>query len=143
MAKLIFNNQTIQVGFSAAAQDGTGAASASYTNINASAAVVTCNVKSMSISRTANQVDLAGVCAVAEETFNTRSTGQIELEIYLNNADFSGYVFQGRLGYYVRVTFTPTGFSTQTYYGVVTNVSSGVEIDGAITEKASIKLGVA
>lgn len=140
MAKLIFNNQTVTIGFSAAAQNQT---TPTYTDVTVAAADTTCNVKSLSISRTVNQVDLASVCSTAEESFNTRTTGQIDIEVYLNQSVFGGYVFQGRLGYYVRITFTPTGMSTQTYYGVVTNVSSGVEIDGAITEKASIKLGIA
>lgn len=140
MPKLIFNNQTVQIGFSAAAQNQT---TPTYTDVTASAATTTCMVKSLAISRTVNQIDLASVCSTAEETFNTRTTGQIDLEIYLDNAVFGGYVFQGRLGFYVRIQFTPTGMTTQTYTGVVTNVSSGVEIDGAITEKATIKLGVA
>lgn len=140
MAKLIFNNQTVTIGFSAAAQNQT---TPTYTDVTVAASDTTCNVKSLSISRTVNQIDLASVCSTAEESFNTRTTGQIDLEVYLNQAIFGGYVFQGRLGYYVRITFTPTGMTTQTYYGVVTNVSSGVEIDGAITEKATIKLGIA
>lgn len=140
MPKLIFNNQVVTIGFSAAVQNQT---TPTYTDVTVSAATTTCNVKSLSISRTVNQIDLASVCSTAEESFNTRTTGQIDIEVYLNQLDFSGYVFQNRIGFYCRITFTPTGMTTQTYQGVVTNISSGVEIDGAITEKATIKLGVA
>lgn len=151
MAKLIFNNTSVLIKVGQTQNQATPSYTTAYT-----ASATTCNVKSLSISRTYNQVDLAGICDTEEKSFNTRQTGQIDIEVYLNPAlvasgGFGDYVFQNALGKYCEISFDPdspvggaaSGLAVQVYTGVITNVSTGVDIDGVITEKATIKLGVA
>lgn len=151
MAKLIFNNSSVLIEVGQTQNQLAPSYTTAYT-----ASVTTCNTKSLSISRTFNTVDLAGICDSEEKSFITRQSGQIDIEIYLNPAvsgsgGFGGYVFQDALGKYCKISFDPdspvggaaSGLAVQTYVGVITNVSTGVEMDGALTEKATIKLGIA
>lgn len=151
MPKLIFNNSSVLIEVGQTQDQLTPTYTTAYT-----ASATTCNVKSLSVSRTFNQVDLAGICDTEEKSFNTRQSGQIDIEVYLNSntvatGGFNGYVFQNAIGKYCRLSFDPdspvggvaSGLAVQQYVGVITSVSTGVEIDGVLTEKATIKLGVA
>jgi hypothetical protein len=151
MAKLIFNDCTVLVEIGQTQDQLTP----TYLVTGYTAAVTTCNAKSISIEDKINMVDLAGLCDVEEKNFITRTSGSISMEIYVNpatvvNGGMNGYTFVGRLGKYCRITFDPNGrtgvapdITAIVRVGVIESVSTGAEVDGTITEKVTIRVGVA
>jgi len=148
MAKLIFNNGYVTIGIGQVQNQLTPSVSSPG---SATAAVTTCNVKSLSIEDKVNMIDLAGLCAVSEEQFITRTSGTVSIEVYVNPAAFTSYVFIGNIGKYCTITYDPdtapggaaSGLAAIVRTGVIESVSTGAEVDGVITEKATIRIGTA
>ena len=148
MAKLIFNNGYVTIGIGQVQNQSTPSVSSPG---SATALQTTCNVKSISIEDRVNFVDLAGLCSVSEEQFITRTSGTVNLEVYVNPAVFGGYVFLGNIGKYCTITYDPdtapggaaSGLAAIVRTGVIESVTTGAEIDGTITENATIRVGVA
>jgi hypothetical protein len=148
MAKLIFNNGYVTIGIGQVQNQLTPSVSSPG---SATAAVTTCNVKSLSIEDKVNMIDLAGLCSVSEEQFITRTSGSVSIEVFVNPAAFTSYVFIGNIGKYCTITYDPdtapggvaSGLAAIVRTGVIESVSTGAEVDGVITEKATIRIGTA
>lgn len=151
MAKLIFNDCSVLVEIGQVQDQLTP----TYLVTGYTTLATTCNAKSITIEDKVNMVDLAGLCDIEEKQFITRSSGSVNLEIYVNpatvaNGGMNGYTFFNRLGRYCRITFDPNGrtgvtpdISAIVRVGVIESISTGAEVDGVITEKVTIRVGVA
>lgn len=145
MPKLMYNNVTITVRRSAAIQSGAAP------TFSETALAMTCFAKSISISKTVGTVDVSALCDTVSKAQITKKSGTIELEVYVNpdsvgSGGNGGYVFEGKLGYFVEIAFdgdgSGAGLTATTYTGVITSTSINVANDDAITERATITLGV-
>lgn len=145
MPKLMYNNVTITVRRSSAVQSG------STPSFVETALTATCLAKSLSISKTVGTVDVSALCDTVSKAQITKKSGSIDLEVYVNpdavgSGGFGGYLFEGKLGYFVEITFDGdgggAGLTATTYTGVITSTSINVANDDALTERATITLGV-
>lgn len=145
MPKLMYNNVTITVRRSAGVQTG------ATPTFSETALTATCLAKSISISKTVGTVDVSALCDTVSKAQITKKSGTIELEVYVNPdatgaGGFGGYLFEGKLGYFVEIAFdadgAAAGLTATTYTGVITSTSINVANDDAITERATITLGV-
>ena len=80
--------------------------------------------------------------------FNSHS---LDIELYVDpvavaSGGLGSYIFEGKLGFFVEIAFdadgSAAGLTATTYTGVITNTSISVGMDDAITERATITLGV-
>ena len=111
----------------------------------------TCLAKSISISKEIGTVDVSALCDIVSKAQITKKSGRIELGVYVNPdatgaGGFGGYLFEGKLGYFVEIAFdadgAAAGLTATTYTGVITSTSINVADNDAITERATILLGV-
>ena len=145
MAKLMYNNCTVTIRRSAAIQSG------SAPTFSETAITATCFAKSISISKTIGTVDVAGLCDTVQKMQITRKSGTLDIELYVDpvavaSGGLGSYIFEGKLGYFVEIAFdadgAAAGLTSTTYTGVITSTSINVGMDDAITERATITLGV-
>ena len=145
MPKLLYNNVTITVRRSAGVQ--TGAAP----TFSETALTATCLARSLSISKSVATFDVSALCDTVAKAQIGKKSGTIELEVYANpdvagSGGFGGWLFEGKLGYFVEIAFdgdgAAAGLTSTTYTGVITATSINVNNDDAVTERATITLGV-
>lgn len=148
MPKLIFNNGYVTIGIGQVQNQTTPSVTSPS---GATALQTTCHVKSLSIEDKVNFIDLAGLCATSEENFITRTSGTVSIEVYVNPSVFATYVFMNNIGKYCTITYDPdtapggaaSGLAAIVRTGVIESASTGAEVDGVITEKATIRIGTA
>ena len=102
-----------------------------------------CYCRSYSREESYDTEDLKAIADVYTQVYTTVRHAKLTLELVANTVYATQ--FQNKVGYFVRVTATlPKGASTQIIVdeGVVLNTSMSVDLDGIMTEKLTIELGV-
>lgn len=108
-------------------------------NWDASATAFTCYVRSYSRETSIGTVELGALCDTLEQHMPTRSTGTVTFEALVSLS--SGPVFQDKEGYYIQAIFD-SGATTYTDYGMIESSGLTTDLDGALLERVTIRLGV-
>jgi hypothetical protein len=101
----------------------------------------TCYAKSLKANISSSTIDMSTLCSNVEATFETRKTGSLDLELYIDKD--AGPIFRDKVGFLCKVLVdlvTTTG-ATFTYAGLVTDASVSLDPGGVEMETATIKLG--
>ena len=105
-----------------------------------SATDIKCLTRSVKISKTETDIDLAALCDDTTKRQVLRLGGELDIEIFIDDAP----LFESMIGHYVRLSWTPkTGGTPLVYDGVINRWDGTIEIDQAQIERIGVMLGVA
>ena len=108
-------------------------------NWDAQATTYTCYVRSFSRETTIGTVDLGALCDTLEQHMPTRSSGTVTFEALVDT--IGGPKFQDKEGFYLQTSFD-SGATTYTDYGMVESAGLSTDLDGALLERVTMRLGV-
>lgn len=134
---VLVSGATVKISFGTVSQITGGA-----TAIPAAPTVAyTCYARSLKASISSSTVDLSTLCSNTEAVLETRKSGSVDLELYIDKD--AGPIFRDKVGFLCKilVDLTTTTGNTFTYAGLVTEQSVSLEPGGVEIETASIKLG--
>lgn len=134
---VLVNGATVKISFGTVSQ-ATGGATA----IPAAPTVAyTCYCKSLKASIGSQTIDLSTICSNIDAVFETRKSGTLDLELYIDKD--AGPIFRDKTGFLckVLVDLTTTTGGTFTYAGLVTDTSVSLDPNNVEMESATIKLG--
>lgn len=134
---VLVNGATVKISFGTVSQ-ATGGATA----IPAAPTVAyTCYCKSLKASIGSQTIDLSTICSNIDAVFETRKSGTLDLELYIDKD--AGPIFRDKTGFLckVLVDLTTTTGGTFTYAGLVTDTSVTLDPNNVEMESATIKLG--
>jgi hypothetical protein len=137
-APILVSNATVKVSFGTDAQLG-----ASPTPASPSTAY-TCQSKSVRASIQSSTIDLSTLCSTVIETLETRKTGTLEIELYVDKT--TGPIFRDKVGFLCKVEIDLDGAGTvasmtKIYNGLVTDATINLTPGEVSTETATITLG--
>lgn len=135
---ILVSNATVKVSFGTDPQLG-----AQPTQFTASTAY-TCQAKSLRASIQSSTIDISTLCSTVVETLETRKTGTLELELYVDKT--TGPIFRDKVGYLCKVEVDLDGAGTvssmtKTYNGLVTDATTNLTPGEVSTETATLSLG--
>lgn len=116
-----------------------GAAWDGTPNWDASPTTFTCYARSYTRETSVGTVEMGAICDTTEKHAPTRSRGQITMELLVD--DTAGPLFQDKEGFYYQSIFD-SGATTYTDYGMIESAGLSVDVDGALMERVTVKLGV-
>lgn len=134
---VLVSGATVKISFGTVSQITGGA-----TAIPAAPTVAyTCYARSLKASISSSTVDLSTLCSNTEAVLETRRSGSVDLELYIDKD--AGPIFRDKVGFLCKilVDLTTTTGGTFTYAGLVSEQSVSLEPGGVEIETASIKLG--
>lgn len=134
---VLVSGASVKISFGTVSQATGGATSIP----SAPTTAYTCYAKSLKASVSSSTIDLSTLCSTIEATLETRKTGTLDLELYIDKD--AGPIFRDKVGFLckVLVDLTTTAGATFTYAGLVQEASVSLDPGGVETETASIKLG--
>lgn len=134
---VLVSGASVKISFGTVAQATGGATSIP----GAPTVAYTCYARSVKANISSSTVDLSTLCSNTEAVLETRKTGTLDLELYIDKD--AGPIFRDKVGFLckVLVDLVTTSGATFTYAGLVTEQSVSLEPGGVEIETASIKLG--
>ena len=104
----------------------------------------TCQAKSLRASIQSSTIDISTLCSDVIETLETRKTGTLEIELYVDAT--TGPIFRDKVGYLCKVEVDLDGAGsiagmTKIYNGLVTDATLNLTPGEVSTETATITLG--
>lgn len=104
----------------------------------------TCQAKSLRASIQSSTIDISTLCSDVIETLETRKTGTLEIELYVDAT--TGPIFRDKVGYLCKVEVDldgagTVGAMTKTFNGLVTDATLSLTPGEVSTETATISLG--
>ena len=104
----------------------------------------TCQAKSLRASIQSSTIDISTLCSDVIETLETRKTGTLEIELYVDST--TGPIFRDKVGYLCKVEVDLDGAGTvasmtKTFNGLVTDATLNLTPGEVSTETATITLG--
>lgn len=108
-------------------------------NWDANATNYTCYARSFTRETSIGTVEMGALCDTTEKHAPTRSRGQITAELVVDLS--TGPAFQDKEGYYLQSIFD-SGATTYTDYGMIESASLTTDVDGALLERVTVRLGV-
>jgi hypothetical protein len=104
----------------------------------------TCQSKSLRASIQSSTIDISTLCSDVIETLETRKTGTVEIELYVDAT--TGPIFRDKVGYLCKVEVDLDGAGTvssmtKTFNGLVTDATLNLTPGEVSTETATISLG--
>jgi hypothetical protein len=135
---ILVSNATVKVSFGTDAQLG-----ASPTP-SAPSTAYTCQAKSVRASIQSSTIDISTLCSTVVETLETRKTGTLEIELYVDST--TGPIFRDKVGYLCKVEVDLDGAGsvsamTKIYNGLVTDATTNLTPGEVSTETATVSLG--
>ena len=104
----------------------------------------TCQAKSLRASIQSSTIDISTLCSDVIETLETRKTGTLEIELYVDST--TGPIFRDKVGFLCKVEVDLDGAGsiagmTKIYNGLVTDATLNLTPGEVSTETATITLG--
>ena len=104
----------------------------------------TCQAKSLRASIQSSTIDISTLCSDVIETLETRKTGTLEIELYVDAT--TGPIFRDKVGFLCKVEVDLDGAGTvasmtKTFNGLVTDATLNLTPGEVSTETATITLG--
>ena len=104
----------------------------------------TCQAKSLRASIQSSTIDISTLCSDVIETLETRKTGTLEIELYVDAT--TGPIFRDKVGFLCKVEVDLDGAGsiagmTKIYNGLVTDATLNLTPGEVSTETATITLG--
>ena len=104
----------------------------------------TCQAKSLRASIQSSTIDISTLCSDVIETLETRKTGTLEIELYVDST--TGPIFRDKVGFLCKVEVDLDGAGTvasmtKTFNGLVTDATLNLTPGEVSTETATITLG--
>lgn len=134
---VLVNGATVKISFGTVSQAVGGATSIP----SAPTVAYTCYAKSLKASISGQTIDLSTICSNIDAVFETRKSGTLDLELYIDKD--AGPIFRDKVGFLCKVLVdltTVTG-NTFTYAGLVVDQSLTLDPNNVQLESATIKLG--
>jgi len=102
--------------------------------------------RSIKVQESVNFTDVKSLADTMEKSLVLTDTGSIDIELmYDLAASNTSPILHGNRGKFIKIeiVIAESSPATTTYVGVIQQTSLGTEVDGILTESATIKLGVA
>ena len=135
---ILVSDAVVEVSFGTDSQLGSSPTPASPTT------AYTCQAKSLRASIQSSTIDISTLCSDVIETLETRKTGTLEIELYVDAT--TGPIFRDKVGFLCKVEVDLDGAGsiagmTKIYNGLVTDATLNLTPGEVSTETATITLG--
>ena len=135
---ILVSDAVVEVSFGTDSQLGSSPVPAAPTT------AYTCQAKSLRASIQSSTIDISTLCSDVIETLETRKTGTLEIELYVDAT--TGPIFRDKVGFLCKVEVDLDGAGsiagmTKIYNGLVTDATLNLTPGEVSTETATITLG--